>query len=138
MGDVGLLRRHARLGSSAFIEENRLFEEFKGALTENYVLESLLNIPNVRPYYWSDGRHEVDFIIQLENDVFPVEAKSGTNVRAASMKNYSQEYEKQTKLCVRLSMRNLSYDGKILNIPLYLADEVERIVALALRSRNEQ
>ena len=133
MGDVGLLRRHSRLSSSTFSEENRLFEEFKGALTENYVLESLLNIPDVSLYYWSDTPYEVDFIIQLENDVFPVEAKSGKNIKAASIKNYARVYSEQTKLCVRLSMRNLSYDGNLLNIPLYLADEIGRIIALALK-----
>lgn len=133
MGDVGLLRRHSRLSSSTFSEENRLFEEFKGALTENYVLESLLNIPDVSLYYWSDTPYEVDFIIRLENDVFPVEAKSGKNIKAASIKNYARVYSEQTKLCVRLSMRNLSYDGNLLNIPLYLADEIGRIIALALK-----
>ena len=133
MGDVGLLRRHSRLSSSTFSEENRLFEEFKGALTENYVLESLLNIPDVSLYYWSDTPYEVDFIIQLENDVFPVEAKPGKNIKAASIKNYARVYSEQTKLCVRLSMRNLSYDGNLLNIPLYLADEIGRIIALALK-----
>ena len=132
MGDVGLLRRHSRLSSSTFSEENRLFEEFKGALTENYVLESLLNIPDVSLYYWSDTPYEVDFIIRLENDVFPVEAKSGKNIKAASIKNYARVYSEQTKLCVRLSIRNLSYDGNLLNIPLYLADEIGRIIALAL------
>ncbi len=133
MGDVGLLRRHSRLSSSTFSEENRLFEEFKGALTENYAMESLLNIPDVSLYYWSDIPYEVDFIIQLGNDVFPVEAKSGKNIKAASIKNYAKMYEAQTKLCVRLSMRNLSYDGNILNIPLYLADELERLVNIALK-----
>jgi predicted AAA+ superfamily ATPase len=137
MGDVGLLRRHSRLSSSTFSEENRLFEEFKGALTENYVLESLLNIPDVSLYYWSDTPYEVDFIIQLENDVFPVEAKSGKNIKAASIKNYARAYSEQTKLCVRLSMRNLSYDRNLLNVPLYLADEIGRIIALALR-RSKQ
>ena len=135
MGDVGLLRRHSRLSSSTFSEENRLFEEFKGALTENYVMESLLNIPDISMYYWSETPYEVDFVIQLENDVFPVEAKSGINIKAASIKNYAKEFDDQTKLCVRLSLRNLSYDGTLLNIPLYLADELERIIKLALKRR---
>ena len=133
MGDVGLLRRHSRLSSSTFSEENRLFEEFKGALTENYVMESLLNIPDISMYYWSETPYEVDFVIQLENDVFPVEAKSGINIKAASIKNYAKEFDDQTKLCVRLSLRNLSYDGTLLNIPLYLADELERIIKLAFK-----
>ena len=135
MGDVGLLRRHARLSSSTFGEENRLFEEFKGALTENYVMETLLNIPDIGIYYWSAIPYEVDFVIQLENNVFPVEAKSGINVKGASIKNYAKEYADQTKLCVRLSLRNLSYDGSILNVPLYLADELDRIIKTALQRR---
>ena len=133
MGDVGLLRRQSRLSSSTFSEENRLFEEFKGALTGNYVMESLLNIPDISIYYWSETPYEVDFVIQLENDVFPVEAKSGINIKAASIKNYAKEFDDQTKLCVRLSLRNLSYDGNLLNIPLYLADELERIIKLAFK-----
>lgn len=132
MGDVGLLRRHAHLASSAFAEENRLFEEFKGALTENYVMQSLQHVQDGRLYYWTKTPHEVDFVIQIENDVFPIEAKAGQNIKAASIKHYLSEYSEQTKLCVRLSMRNLSFDGKILNIPLYLADELERLISIAV------
>ncbi len=131
MGDVGLLRRHAHLASSAFAEENRLFEEFKGALTENYVIQSLQHVQDGRLYYCTKTPHEVDFVIQIENDVFPIESKAGQNIKAASIKHYLSEYSEQTRLCIRLSMRNLSFDGKILNIPLYLADELERLISIA-------
>ena len=131
MPDVGLLRRHSRLASSAFGEQNRLFEEFKGALTENYVLQSLLRIPDAGVHYWSDTPYEIDFVIQLGNDVYPLEVKAGGNVRSASVRYYGENYAAQTKLIVRLSMRDLAYDGRILNIPLYMADELERIVSLA-------
>ena len=133
MNDVGLLRRHARLASSAFAEENRLFVEFKGALTENYVLQNLLFIRDVVPYYWSAQPYEVDFLIQLENDVFPVEAKAGKNVASASLKRYQERFAGQTKLCVRLSQQNLSLDGNILNVPLCLAGELEKMIKIALR-----
>lgn len=136
MVDVGLLRRHAHLASSAFSEENRLFEEFKGALNENYVLECIQNIPDVSIYYWSEIPYEVDFIIQLDNDVLPIEAKAGKNIKSASIKNYAEEYKEQTKLCVRLSTRNLSYDGNMLNVPLYLADELERIINIAIKKKQ--
>ena len=132
MTDVGLLRRHAHLASSAFTEENRLFEEFKGALTENYVMQSLAGIPESGCYYWSKSPYEVDFIIQHDNDVIPIEVKAGQNVKSTSIKNYLQQYEEKTKLCVRLSLRNLSLDGKVLNVPLYLADELERLIAFAM------
>ena len=136
MVDVGLLRRHAHLASSAFSEENRLFEEFKGALNENYVLESIQNIPDVSINYWSEIPYEVDFIIQLDNYVVPLEAKAGKNIKSASIKNYAEEYKEQTKLCVRLSTRNLSYDGNMLNVPLYLADELERIINIAIKKKQ--
>lgn len=132
-GDVGLLRRHSHLSSSAFIEDNRLFTEFKGALTENFVLQSLLRIFEVPPYYWAETPHEVDFIIQKENELFPLEVKAGANVAAASIKKYLLKYEKETKFAIRLSLKNLSFDGKILNVPLYLIDELDRIIEIAKR-----
>ena len=133
--DVGLLRRHARLAASAFTEGNRLFTEFKGALTENFVLQSLLRMENPALYYWSDIAHEVDFVIQLENDIIPIEVKAGQNVGAASIKAYAKAYEAQTKLVIRCSLKNLSLDGRVLNIPLFMADELPRLVKTALRAQ---
>ncbi|MFR4520899.1 MAG: ATP-binding protein, partial [Fusobacterium sp.] len=77
--DVGLLNRLSLLSPSAFGEGNRLFTEFKGALTENYILQSLIPQFEVIPRYWSDNVYEVDFIIQNENDVIPVEVKAEKN-----------------------------------------------------------
>ena len=131
MGDVGLLRRHSHLASSAFCEENRLFTEFKGALTENFVLQSLLRKFETTPYYWAATPHEVDFVIQKDNDIFPIEVKAGINVAAASIKQYLKEYEMETQFAIRFSLRNLSFDGKILNIPLYLIDELDRLIEIA-------
>ena len=129
MNDVGILRRHSSLSSQAFMEENRLFIEFKGALTENFVLESLINMFETKPYYWSDDSHEVDFIIQTNSNIYPVEAKAGTNVKSSSAKEYLAKYD-NTKLCIRFSLKNFSYDGKILNIPLYLIDKTNKILEL--------
>lgn len=136
MPDVGLLRRHARLAASAFTEENRLFTEFKGALTENYVLQNLLQIKDVAPYYWSDGLHEVDFAVQFENDIFPVEAKAGRNIGGASVKAYAKAYEEQTRLILRCSLQNLSLNGKVLNVPLFLLGELRRLTECAMRQRG--
>ena len=129
MNDVGLLRKHSNLSTSAFIEENRLFTEFKGSLTENYVLESLIRKLEVEPYYWANDSYEVDFVIQIDNDIYPVEVKAGINIQAASIKQYLSDY-KDTKLGIRFSLKNLSFDGKILNIPLYLIDELDRLLKL--------
>ncbi len=68
MIDVGLLHRHAHLASSAYTEGNGLIEEFKGALTENYVLQSLYNIPDMLIHYWSETPYEVDYVMQIDYD----------------------------------------------------------------------
>lgn len=134
MGDVGLLRKKSRLATSAFGEGTRLFTEFKGALTENFVYQSLVRQYEVPPRYWTQTPYEVDFIIQRENDVLPVEAKAGVNVRATSLKKYAEKYEEDTPLMVRLSLRNLSLDGKILNVPLFMIDELDSLIGIALKS----
>lgn len=132
MPDVGLLRRHSRLAPSAFAEENRLFTEFKGALTENYVFQSLTRLHDVIPRYWSDTpNYEVDFIIQLDNRIIPIEVKAGINVRAANIKKYASLYPDETPLIVRTSLKNLSLDGNVLNIPLFLADRIPALTAMS-------
>ncbi len=132
MVDVGLLRRHSHLASSAFAENTRLFTEFKGALTENFVYQSLIRAYEVQPRYWAESPYEVDFIIQKENDVLPVEAKAGTNVKSPSIKKYAREYENNTPIIIRLSLRNLSLDGNVLNVPLFMIDELDRLINIAI------
>lgn len=134
MVDVGLLRRHSYLASSAFAENTRLFTEFKGALTENFVYQSLIRIYEVQPRYWTEAPYEVDFIIQKENDVLPIEAKAGANVKSTSIKKYAREYEENTPLLIRLSLKNLSLDGNVLNIPLFMIDELDRLINIARKT----
>ncbi|MBP5592308.1 ATP-binding protein [bacterium] len=134
MGDVGLLRRHSRLATSAFSEGNRLFTEFKGALTENFVFQTLLRHFQTKPYYWSDSAHEVDFVIQKENDILPIEVKAGINVHAASIKKYLNDFSEITPLAIRFSLKNLSFDGKILNVPLYLADDLGKLIEITTKN----
>lgn len=131
--DVGILRRLSHLSPTAFGEQIRLFTEFKGALTENYVYQALIRHFDVPPRYWAEAPHEVDFIVQYGNTVIPVEAKAGENIKSASMKRYLRDHDDITPLAVRLSMRNLSRDGKILNVPLFMVDEVKRLIAGELR-----
>lgn len=90
--DVGLLRRMAQLSPTAFGEGNRLFTEFKGALTENFVLQTLITQFEVTPRYWSQNNppYEVDFLIQRENDSFPIEVKSETNTTSKSLKKFKE------------------------------------------------
>lgn len=134
--DVGLLRRLAMLSPTAFSEKNRLFTEFKGALSENYVLQALTNQLEVTPRYWSQNNppYEVDFIIQLENDIFPVEVKAEANTESKSLQKYKEKFADKVKLRIRFSLDNLKLDGDLLNIPLFMADNAEKLISLALKT----
>lgn len=138
LADVGLLRRLAQLAPTAFAEGNRLFTEFKGALTENYVLQALLTQFEVMPRYWSQTNppYEVDFLIQRENDIFPVEVKSEANINSRSLKKFKELFHNQTKLRIRFSLNNLKLDDDMLNIPLFMADYTDKLIELALKENN--
>jgi predicted AAA+ superfamily ATPase len=126
---VGLLRRLSLLDPIAIREGNRLFTEFKGALTENFVLQHLIRNFEVQPRYWSSGAQaEVDFIIQLQNEVIPIEVKSDENVRSRSLSVYNSLYEPDLR--IRFSLKNLKKDEGLLNIPLFLVDYTEKLLGL--------
>lgn len=133
--DVGLLRRLSQLTPTAFGEGNRLFTEFKGALTENFVLQTLLTQFEVMPRYWSqvNPSYEVDFLIQRDNDIFPIEVKAETNTKSKSLRKFKELFGEQVKLRIRFSLDNLKLDGDILNIPLFMADHADRLIDLALK-----
>ena len=133
MLDVGLLRRLSLLLPSAFAEGNRLFVEFKGALTENYILEALKTQFTAVPRYWTDPPYsEVDFLIQRDNDIFPIEVKADTNIKSRSLQKYKEKYGAAVKLRVRFSLQNLCLDDDILNIPLFMADQADRLIGMAM------
>ena len=127
--DVGLLRRLSLLDPMAIREGNRLFTEFKGALTENYVLQHLITNFEGLPRYWTSGNEaELDFLIQFKNEIIPIEVKSDENVRGKSLTAYHKLY--QPPLRIRYSLRNLTKDEGLLNIPLFMADYTEKLLAL--------
>ena len=127
--DVGLLRRLSALDPIALREGNRLFVEFKGALTENYILQSLLMQFEETPRYWTSGNQaEVDFLIQFQNEIIPIEVKSNENVTGKSLSLYNKEY--QPRYRIRFSLKNLNQDGNLINIPLFMADFTKKILLL--------
>ena len=133
MLDVGLLRRLSVLLPSAFAEGNRLFVEFKGALTENYILEALKPQFPAEPRYWTDPPYsEVDFLIQRDNDIFPIEVKADTNIKSRSLQKYKEKYGEAVKLRVRFSLQNLCLDDDVLNIPLFMADQADRLIGMSM------
>jgi predicted AAA+ superfamily ATPase len=133
--DVGLLRRLAMLAPSAFGEGNRLFTEFKGAFSENYVLQALQKQFEGTPRYWSvdNPRYEVDFLIQYGNEIIPIEVKSEDNVKSASLKKFADKFQDKVKLRVRFSLNNLRLDEDLLNIPLFMADYAGKLIEIALQ-----
>lgn len=87
------------------------------------------------PRYWATEhpRYEVDYIIQCENDIIPVEVKSGVSTGSIGLKKYKEKYGDKIKLRVRFSLRNLKMDDDMLGIPLFLADRADRLISLALK-----
>ncbi len=123
LNDVGLLRAKFRLDPSAAILGDKLLTEFKGILSENFVLCSLVRQFACEQFYWSSGNTaEIEFILQLRNGIIPIEVKSDKNVKGKSLSEYRKTY--QTTTSVRFSARNLKKDDDLINIPLYLADRL--------------
>ena len=108
--DVGLLRRQSDLNHQVIIEGDRLFQEFKGALTENFVLQSLIAKFKVNPHYWSNQNHEVDLIMELDNQIIPIEIKSRKSISSPSLNEYKKLYAGVTPFVVRYSLSNLKLD----------------------------
>ena len=136
--DVGLLTRLSQLSPSTFGEGNRLFTEFKGALTENYILQGLSLQFEVSPRYWAENNYEVDFIIQNENNIIPIEVKAETNIKSRSLQKFKEKFKDDIKLRVRFSFENLKLDDDLLNIPLFMVDYTEKIVNIAINKLKEK
>lgn len=128
LNDVGLLRKKTDLDSKVIVEGDKLFQEFKGALTENYVLQSLFAI-GLNPYYFTfDNRYEIDFLIQYKNEIIPIEVKSGETTNNASLKVYNEL--NNPKIRIRFSMKNLNKDDNLINIPLFMIEYLDKIIKL--------
>ena len=126
INDVGLLRKMANLNSRIVVQGHKLFEELKGAFTENYVLNMLCTVFDIVPNYFTFDRHEIDFVIQYENRIIPIEVKAGNSTNNVSLTKYNEKFNND--LSIRLSMNNLKKDGKILNIPLFLIEYIEKFI----------
>ena len=127
--DIGLLRRLADMSGSLYLTPSEQFKEFKGALAENYVLQSLVMQFGKEIRYWSSGNTaELEFLLQWANEVIPVEVKSGTAVTGKSLAQYAKLYAPHLR--IRFSMLNLKQDDSLVNIPLFLADRTSDIIRM--------
>lgn len=117
--DIGLLGAMTNLDARTLLEGNDMFMEFKGALTEQYVLQQLVTIKEITPYYWSaeNARAEVDFIFQFAGKVVPLEVKAEENLRARSLRVYSDKF--RPAIAIRTSMSDFRNENWLINLPLY-------------------
>ncbi|MDA3911094.1 MAG: ATP-binding protein [Bacteroidales bacterium] len=117
--DVGLLSAMVKLDIKSLIQGNELFSQFKGALTEQYVCEQLQNIEDSEIAYWTNSRStsEVDFILQTNSEVIPIEVKAEKNIKAKSFKLFCEKYQPQN--AIKTSLLKYKKQSWMTNIPLY-------------------
>ena len=122
--DTGLLKHMAGIDNSAILLKSDY--QFKGPLTENYILQQLRGQFDVEPRYYSDKNSEIDFVLQYCTEIIPVEAKGGEDKSAPSFKRYISEHHPAH--AIRYSKRGYRKDGEITNLPLYLARKTKDLL----------
>ncbi|MCL2747039.1 MAG: AAA family ATPase [Oscillospiraceae bacterium] len=123
--DVGLLRVLSELSPDAILDNMKVFEEYKGALSEQFVLSELVSKDFIRSiYYWtSDATAQLDFVFADKKNIYPVEVKAGENLKAQSLKIYREKFKPQ--IAIRTALSNLRMDNGLLNAPLYVLFNLE-------------
>jgi predicted AAA+ superfamily ATPase len=124
--DVGLLGAMSNLSAKTILHENELFQEFRGAITENYVAQELIHSQYSLFYWTSEGKAELDFIIEQDDHIYPLEVKSGNSSKKKSLRVYGDTYHPE--MLIRSSPMNLRKDGDIFNCPLYLVEELRTLI----------
>ena len=125
--DVGLLGAMAKLPLKTILNGNAIFTEFKGALTENFVMQQIILNEDNDIYYWTNDNStaEVDFVIQNEEEIIPIEVKSGTNVKSVSFKFFCEKYK--PKKAIRTSLADYKQEDWMTNLPLYAINSMRFI-----------
>lgn len=126
--DVGLLSAKNNLDMKTIIDGNKIFTEYKGSLTEQYVLEELKSNYDIDLFYWTSDSYqsEIGFLIQYESKVIPIEVKAEKNLQAKSLKSFIEKYKNETN--IRTSMSDYRVNGKITNIPLYAIGRFDKYI----------
>ena len=122
--DTGLLKHMAGIDNGAILLRSNF--QFKGPLTENYVLQQLRGEFPVAPRYYASQGSEIDFVLQNGTEIIPVEAKGGEDKSAPSFKRYIKD--KHPAYALRFSERGYRKDGEITNLPLYLARKTRELL----------
>ena len=121
--DVGLLGALSELDARTILDGSAIFMEFKGALTEQYVLQQLIADTQYTPYYFTETKSEgeIDFVIQKELQIIPIEVKAEENLKAKSLRVYYEKYKPQT--AIRTSMSNYREQDWLVNMPLWTVSQ---------------
>ena len=128
MLDTGLLGAMLNLSSEIITKPTELFTQYNGAFIENYVAGELIISGNEELYYWtSKSDAEVDFVLQIKNNIIPLEVKSGTSRNLKSLRSYADKYN--PKFVCRISPRNFIVKNDFINIPLYAAFNTNRMLS---------
>lgn len=130
--DIGLLRTLCEIEPDIILDSDKVFREFMGSLTEQFVLQELQAIeisPSI--YYWSEGAtSEVDYIFSMKNAIIPVEAKAGLNVHAQSLRVFCGKYEPE--VAIKTSLKSFRMDNGMMNLPLYEIWNLKEMLKSAL------
>ncbi|MDR1156963.1 MAG: ATP-binding protein [Oscillospiraceae bacterium] len=123
--DVGLLSCLVGLRQGVLLDGNKLFREFKGALTEQYVLQQLKTLKGIQTHYWTaeHGTAEVDFVVDTGSVIIPIEVKAEVNLQAKSLKAYREKFN--PTVSIRTSMADYKQDDWLLNLPLWAVETLE-------------
>ena len=124
--DVGLLGAMSDLDVRSILENDTLFNNYNGAITEQYVLQELKTLNTIPIFYWTSNKAELDFLIQYKNYIIPVEVKATVNLQAKSLKSFRLKYN--PKISIRTSLANWEENQGLLNIPLYDVSNTEYII----------
>ncbi|MCL1901681.1 MAG: AAA family ATPase [Endomicrobia bacterium] len=116
--DIGLLCAMSGVSDKLILEANSIFKEFKGALVEQLICQELLTLGE-EPFYWSveNSQAEIDFLIQRDDKVIPIEVKSGINLQAKSLKTYIEKFK--PSIALRVSQANYKVSDNIIDLPIY-------------------
>jgi predicted AAA+ superfamily ATPase len=125
---VGLLSALSQLDAVSILGGNDIFMQFKGALTEQYIFQQLTSDDIHGLFYWSadNGMAEIDFLLQKEGKVFPLEVKAEENLQAKSLKVFRQQFNPHKS--IRTSMSDYRDEGWLVNIPLYMMNLVDTLL----------
>jgi predicted AAA+ superfamily ATPase len=130
MLDTGLLTAASGLDITTFYDPDPLvFKEFKGSITEQFVLQELKTLGNMSVHYWArnEGKNEVDFVVQWRNEIVPIEVKSGIRTKSKSLDIYRDLY--RPAHAVRTTLKGFGVSGDLYSIPIYMIASFVDILA---------